>query len=307
MPGLERPRQPAGEGSAELPLRRTRSSTGPPPTLPALPWLAGRVRRAPGGPRRAAPGTGGRRRCAQARTWNRWAVKFGQVGIANLRLSAWTATSGSRTGAHKVASAPQLFARAPVVLDLSHHRPCPMDAVRELLGTIRGAGLLPGLATAPAPPKPRARAGPAPLRQVPRRLRAQRRYPWWNCRRRHPAARSRAPSLALPRTLPGQVHDKPVRSGQQVMPGAATRAHRHGGQWRGGDRRWIDPRLRQPARESHRGRPGRRRCAHLLPGISRPNVSIAGHYRVFEDIPAELRGGPVQAWLEGEKLLLARL
>ncbi|HNO64510.1 MAG TPA: septum site-determining protein MinC, partial [Thauera aminoaromatica] len=36
-------------------------------------------------------------------------------------------------------------------------------------------------------------------------------------------------------------------------------------------------------------------------------VSIAGHYRVFEDIPAELRGGPVQAWLEGEKLLLARL
>ncbi|MGB0134602.1 septum site-determining protein MinC, partial [Dokdonella sp.] len=36
-------------------------------------------------------------------------------------------------------------------------------------------------------------------------------------------------------------------------------------------------------------------------------VSIAGQYRVFEDLPPDLCGKPVQAWLEGEKLLLARL
>ena len=36
-------------------------------------------------------------------------------------------------------------------------------------------------------------------------------------------------------------------------------------------------------------------------------VSIAGQYRVFEDIPAELRGQPVQAWLEGGRLLLKKL
>jgi septum site-determining protein MinC len=36
-------------------------------------------------------------------------------------------------------------------------------------------------------------------------------------------------------------------------------------------------------------------------------VSIAGQYRVFEDIPKELRGQPVQAWLEGDKLLLKKL
>ena len=36
-------------------------------------------------------------------------------------------------------------------------------------------------------------------------------------------------------------------------------------------------------------------------------VSIAGVYRVIEDIPTELRGKPVQAWLEADKLLLARL
>jgi septum site-determining protein MinC len=36
-------------------------------------------------------------------------------------------------------------------------------------------------------------------------------------------------------------------------------------------------------------------------------VAIAGQYRVFEQMPAELEGQSVQCWLEGEKLLIARL
>lgn len=36
-------------------------------------------------------------------------------------------------------------------------------------------------------------------------------------------------------------------------------------------------------------------------------LSITGCYRVFEEFPAELRGKPVQAWLDGGKLLLAAL
>ncbi|HEX7731411.1 MAG TPA: septum site-determining protein MinC, partial [Rhodanobacter sp.] len=36
-------------------------------------------------------------------------------------------------------------------------------------------------------------------------------------------------------------------------------------------------------------------------------VAIAGHYRVFEQIPKDLEGRSVRCWLEGEKLLLARL
>ena len=35
-------------------------------------------------------------------------------------------------------------------------------------------------------------------------------------------------------------------------------------------------------------------------------VSIAGVFRVFETIPAELAGKPVQAWLAGEDLRFAR-
>jgi septum site-determining protein MinC len=35
-------------------------------------------------------------------------------------------------------------------------------------------------------------------------------------------------------------------------------------------------------------------------------VSIAGVFRVFETIPAELAGKPVQAWLSGDDLHFAR-
>jgi septum site-determining protein MinC len=36
-------------------------------------------------------------------------------------------------------------------------------------------------------------------------------------------------------------------------------------------------------------------------------VSIAGIFRVFETIPRELEGAPVQAWLAGEELHCARI
>jgi septum site-determining protein MinC len=33
-------------------------------------------------------------------------------------------------------------------------------------------------------------------------------------------------------------------------------------------------------------------------------VAIAGHYKVFEELPASLRGRPVQIWLEDDKLMI---
>ncbi len=36
-------------------------------------------------------------------------------------------------------------------------------------------------------------------------------------------------------------------------------------------------------------------------------VSVAGHYKVFEELPQTLRGGTVQAWLDGDQLHLAKL
>ncbi|MGA7438866.1 MAG: septum site-determining protein MinC, partial [Luteibacter sp.] len=36
-------------------------------------------------------------------------------------------------------------------------------------------------------------------------------------------------------------------------------------------------------------------------------VAIAGHYRVFEDMPKEFEGQAVQCWLDNGKLMIARL
>ena len=36
-------------------------------------------------------------------------------------------------------------------------------------------------------------------------------------------------------------------------------------------------------------------------------VSIAGVFRVFETIPPDLAGKPVQAWLDGDKLNFSRI
>jgi septum site-determining protein MinC len=36
-------------------------------------------------------------------------------------------------------------------------------------------------------------------------------------------------------------------------------------------------------------------------------VSIAGQYRVFENMPDELKGQRVQAWLDGDKLVVQKL
>ncbi|HSR66284.1 MAG TPA: septum site-determining protein MinC, partial [Xanthomonadaceae bacterium] len=36
-------------------------------------------------------------------------------------------------------------------------------------------------------------------------------------------------------------------------------------------------------------------------------VAIAGHYKVLEDMPADLRGKPVQIWLEAGQLRIAAL
>jgi len=71
-------------------------------------------------------------------------IKVGQVGIANLRLKRLDPEELQRDLTAKVQHAPNLFARAPVVLDLSHLPELPdLETVRDLLARIREAGMLP--------------------------------------------------------------------------------------------------------------------------------------------------------------------
>jgi septum site-determining protein MinC len=104
------------------------------------------------------------------------------------------------------------------------------------------------------------------------------------------------------------MHTQPVRSGQQVYARGRdliiTAMVGHGAEVIADGSVHIYATLRGKAIAGAQGDASARIFCH---DFQAELVSIAGHYRVFEDIPADLRGKPVQAWLEGEKLLLAKL
>ena len=247
-------------------------------------------------------------------------IKFGQVGIANLKLKRLDPDGLLGELRDKVAGAEKLFLRAPVVLDLSHLPSLPaLEVVRDLLERIRSAGMLPvGLSYGtseneriavelgiPVIAKFRAayeRAGeeltatpaPAPARASEAATVAR--------------ADAALPTAVAPPAATGMLHDKPVRSGPAGLRARPRpRADRPRRQRRRGDRRRLDPCLRRPARTRARRSPGDEGARIFCREFHAELVSIAGQYRVFEDIPKELRGQPVQAWLEGDKLLLKKL
>src|SRR5579859_8302554 len=75
-------------------------------------------------------------------------LRFGQVGIACVRVRRPDAAALCEELERRVRAAPQLFSRAAVVLDLSHLLNLPDDGtVDALLEAVRSAGMLPvGLA-----------------------------------------------------------------------------------------------------------------------------------------------------------------
>jgi septum site-determining protein MinC len=203
-----------------------------------------------------------------------------------------------------------------VVIDFGGLSQAPdLDTARQLIDGLRDAGVLPvalaygtseierlseqlglpllakfrasyerdGEAEPAPPPPPRVKAEPAR------------------------AESASAPAAAAP-TAPGLIHATPVRSGQQVYAanrdlsvlaniGAGAEVMSDGsihiyGPLRGralaGAQGWEQARIF--CREFH---------AEL--------VAIAGRYKVLEEIPKELRGKPVQIWLDGEELKIAAL
>ena len=247
-------------------------------------------------------------------------LKIGQVGIANLRIRSLDVPRLVEEMRGRVQRAPKLFARAAVVLDFGGLTQAPdVDTARQLIDGLRDAGVLPvalaygtsdierlseqlGLpllakfrasyerdsdAEAPPPPPPAPRAKQEAAKAEP--------------------AQQAAPAQQAP-TAPGLIHATPVRSGQQVYAanrdlsvlsnigaGAEVMAdgsiHIYGplrGRALAGAQGWNQARIF--CREFH---------AEL--------VAIAGHYKVLEDIPKDLRGKAVQIWLEGEELKIAAL
>ena len=235
-------------------------------------------------------------------------LKIGQVGIANLRVRTLDVERLAGEMRDRVARAPKLFGRAAVVLDFGGLARTPDHGTAQaLIDALRAAGVLPvALAYGTTENDALAQALGLPLLA---KFRAQ--YePVAGAEpvARHPAPESVTAPAPAPATQPGLMQTTPVRSGQQVyadnrdltvlgMVGAGAEVIADGSIH-------VYGALRGRALAGAQGN-GKARifCREFLAEL----VAIAGHYKVLEEIPNELRGKPAQVWLDGDELKITAL
>lgn len=240
-------------------------------------------------------------------------LKIGQVGIANLRIRTLDVDQLVREMRERVERAPKLFGRAAVIVDFGGLARMPDAATAQsLIDGLRGAGVIPvalaygsretevlaeqlGL---PLLAKFRAQyeattAAPAPA-AAPRPAAAE------------PAPAKPAPAAKAAETKPGLVQKTPVRSGQQLYAenrdltvlstvGAGAEVISDGSIH-------IYGALRGRALAGARGNADARIfCREFHAEL----VAVAGHYKVMEEVPKELRGKAVQIWLDQDQLKIA--
>ncbi|UHQ18284.1 septum site-determining protein MinC [Lysobacter sp. KIS68-7] len=246
-------------------------------------------------------------------------LKIGQVGIANLRVRTLDVAQLTAEMRDRVQRAPKLFERAAVILDFGGLTKTPdADTARKLVEGLREAGVLPvalaygtreieelsvalGLPLlskfrAQYEPTDGARAvapEPAPARS----------------KQSAPAAEAAPPAPASRMgAAPGMMQASPVRSGQQVYAensdltvlatvGAGAEVIADGSIH-------IYGALRGRALA---GAQGNEKARIFCREFHAELVAVAGHYKVLEDIPKDLRGKAVQVWLDQGQLHIAAL
>lgn len=245
-------------------------------------------------------------------------LRFGQVGIACVRIKRVDAAALCDELERRVRSAPQLFSRAAVVLDLSHLLDLPDDGtVDALLEAVRSAGMLPvGLAYGTSETEALSKRMGLPLIAKFRAAYEPANGGSIAAPVAEPAATSAAAPTPQPQVvvesagpaLGAQNHDGAVRSGQQIYARdrdlVVTGAIANGAEVIADGSIHIYGGLRGRAMA---GAQGDEKARIFVSNFHAELVAIAGHYRVFEQIPKDLEGKAVQCWLEGEKLLIAKL
>jgi septum site-determining protein MinC len=238
-------------------------------------------------------------------------LRFGQVGIANVRVRSNDPAALRAAIEVRVHEAPALFERAPVVVDLSFLSPQPGDdAVRALLDAVRGAGMLPvGLAYGDDATDELSRRLGLPLIA---KFRAQYERAERAASNDEAAPRVEASTQAAPPVIAEPVtalqHHQPVRTGQQVYAQGCdlvvVGAVANGAEVLADGNIHVYGALRGRAFGGALGdKHARIFCGEFRAEI----VSIAGHYRVFEELPKEYAGKAVQIRLEQDKLQITRL
>ncbi|WP_295540666.1 septum site-determining protein MinC [uncultured Thiohalocapsa sp.] len=210
--------------------------------------------------------------------------------------------------APKVEQAPGFFQNAPVVIELGALPPQGGSvAFPQLVGVLRGLGMIPvGVRGGSTQQNEAARAMELAILGDNGRTSRAAAEPW--AERAAPAASPPAAEVqAQPAEAPGHVGslliDRPVRSGQRIYAA-------------GGDLTVVGP-VSSGAELMADGNihvygPLRGRVIAGLQGdlsarifcrdLQAELVSVAGHYRVSENIPAELKGHSVQVFLDHDVL-----
>jgi septum site-determining protein MinC len=240
-------------------------------------------------------------------------LKFGQVGIANLRIRTLDVAQLAAEMRERVERAPKLFARAAVILDFGGLMQLPDDATaRALVAALEGAGVHP-VALAYGTPENDAlaerlglpvlakfrsqyeRAGETPAAEPRAAERAA-----------APPAREPTPTPATPlaEAEPGLVHALPVRSGQQVFAGnrdlTVLAPIGAGAEVVADGSIHVYGALRGRALAGASGFTGARIfCREFHAEL----VAIAGQYKVLDDVPKALHGKAVQIWLDNNDIL----
>ncbi|HTL14859.1 MAG TPA: septum site-determining protein MinC [Thermomonas sp.] len=242
-------------------------------------------------------------------------LKFGQVGIANLRVRTLDVDRLAAEMRERVERAPNLFQHAAVVLDFGGLSAAPAAAeAQALVDGLRQAGVLPvALAYGTREIDALARELGLPLlakfrAQYERADGAPAPAPAAEPPAARPAEPAPAPRAAPAAASPGLVQKAPVRSGQQVYADnrdlTVLSAVGAGAEVIADGSIHIYGALRGRALA---GAQGNEEARIFCREFHAELVAVAGHYKVLEDIPKELRGKPVQVWLEQGQLKLAAL
>jgi len=234
-------------------------------------------------------------------------LRFGQVGIANVRVRNADPEALRASLEVRVREAPSLFERAPVVVDLSFLSAQPADAeVAALLDAVRTVGMLPvGLAYGDSATDELSRRLGLPLIAKFRAV-YERQEPRDDAGEKASAPATPEPAIpsvssSAPPTVALQ-HRQPVRTGQQIYAQGSdlvvTGAVANGAEVLADGNIHVYGSLRGRAFAGALGDTATRIfCSEFRAEI----VSIAGHYRVFEELPKEFAGRAVQIWLEHDE------
>ncbi|WP_407472673.1 septum site-determining protein MinC [Xanthomonas campestris pv. campestris] len=235
-------------------------------------------------------------------------LKIGQVGIANLRIRTLDVPRLVREMQDRVTRAPKLFGRAAVILDFGGLAQAPdLATARALLDGLRSAGVLPvALAYGTSEIDLLSQQLGIPLLA---KFRAQYETAAVSPPPPPPPPPARAePAAPVARPAPGRMQRNAVRSGQQLYAencdltvlstvGAGAEVIADGSIH-------IYGTLRGRALAGAQGNPDARIfCRDFHAEL----VAIAGHYKVLDDVPMDLRGKAVQVWLEQDQIKIAAL